>query len=78
MPFLIVDVRDGGVDGYYSIREDAEYVCETWKTRLGHSDVVVAEVQMDTQPGIGNKCFLGNRDVNKMLAEEKARKVERN
>jgi hypothetical protein len=40
--YIIVDVRNGGVDGYYVNRTDANDICEQWKERLGHDDVLVA------------------------------------
>lgn len=74
MSWLIVDVRDGGLDGYYTSREDAERLCEGWKKRLGHEDVIVAEVQ-DNGPGIGN-CFLSDRAAREAIEAESTHETE--
>lgn len=43
--FIVVNTRDGGVDGYYGSRIDAEWIAKTIRENLGHGDVIVAEYQ---------------------------------
>jgi hypothetical protein len=74
--WLIIDTRDGGLDGYYVSREDALYIAENWKRDLGHDDVMVVAVE-ENKRRIG-KCFLAEKRMKAMYAEANAKRVERN
>lgn len=47
MVFLVVDLKSGGLDGWYFEREYAEASCEAWAETLGHNMVVVVECKED-------------------------------
>lgn len=44
MVFLVVDLKSGGLDGWYFERKYAEASCEAWAETLGHGSVVVVEL----------------------------------
>ena len=61
--WLVVDVRDGGCDGYYSKEDDAIGSRDEWRKRLGHDDVIVTKANWDesqSAPRIG-QCSLSDR-----------------
>lgn len=76
MNYIVVDVRNGGVDGYYVNKVDADHMCDHWKKSLGHDDVVVAAVEIPVPP-IG-RCFLSEKTLSKVIAERNARRAEIN
>lgn len=43
MLFLVVDLKGGGLDGWYSDRKYAEASAEAWSETLGHGSVIVVE-----------------------------------
>jgi len=60
--WIVVDVRDGGVDGYYASETDAKHMAEHAKATLGHDDVIVAQVEGGTTRPIG-KCFMSEKRI---------------
>ena len=62
MSFLIVDLEWGGLDGWYSNREDAERIAEHVKEKLGHDRVVVVERKQDGKPIRIGWAFLPDRE----------------
>jgi hypothetical protein len=62
MSFLIVDLEWGGLDGWYSNREDAERIAEHIKEKLGHDRVVVVERKQDGKPIRIGWAFLSDRE----------------
>jgi len=62
MSFLIVDLEWGGLDGWYSNREDAERIAEHVKEKLGHDRVVVVERKQDGKPIRIGWAFLASRE----------------
>jgi hypothetical protein len=61
MSFLIVDLKRGGIDGFYHYREDAERIARNWMRELCHSQVVVAETVNGPGIEIDSYCFLPDR-----------------
>ena len=57
--YLVVDTRDGGLDGWYAMLAMAEAARDNWSDELGHDDVVVCQVVLGHAP-IG-ACFLANK-----------------
>lgn len=63
--FLIVDTRNGGVDGYYKggSQQHLNKLIESWKERLGHNDVIGVKCEGPARPRIG-RCCLSDRYSN--------------
>ncbi|MCO8124497.1 hypothetical protein NHH03_22350 [Stieleria sp. TO1_6] len=59
--YLIVDVRNGGIDGYYFSLDDAQRIRRYAASEVGHDDLIVVRVTGDRCPPIGDRCFLSNR-----------------
>lgn len=53
--FLVLDLSNGGIDGFYNLREDADLAADYWRERLGHENVIVAETN---ETGRIGDCFL--------------------
>jgi len=56
--WLVIDVRDGGVDGYYSSLAVARKMRSYWIRELGHDDVIIAKASSARPIG---KCFMESR-----------------
>jgi hypothetical protein len=63
--YAALDVRNGGIDGWYGPKEMAINAVVYWREKLGHNQVVLVEL-IDTLNGdiaIG-PCFLADRVCN--------------
>lgn len=59
--FLILDMKHGGMDGFYFKREDAVRIAERWKKDLCHDQVLVVEARGGSDVEISSYCFLADR-----------------
>ena len=61
MSFLVVDLEWGGLDGWYSDRENAERIAEHVKQKLGHNRVIVVEHKDNGEPRRIGWAFIADR-----------------
>ena len=58
--FIVIDLKRGGLDGFYSNQKDADAAKYYWRERLGHDAVIVAQLDGDEKVEISDQCFMPN------------------
>ena len=58
--FIVIDLKRGGLDGFYSNQKDADAAKYYWRERLGHDAVIVAQQLDDDEKEISDQCFIAN------------------